>query len=808
MPVQKHDSRRVDRPAGMIPPAVDVAGVTELRLHGVGGTTPENLLVDVAPQLVSGDRIAGFYRTADRPGGRDRHVEAYSWGGLTSRSASRVLWLLLFPFALANMAGWMCSPAIFAARKRFYLYRWMVRLAALGMTINLLLLAAMTTMDVIGYQCGAQRACVDHWWLRWLRAGPLVQQPGWRVLLGAAVPLLAIIVLAVLAGRSLNRYEQVDPPRRVDDSGRAQDCTVTPARPQTGLQDKDFWNGSRSVGHLALVHIGAGLAFLGWIVDYTARAIPIDAGADRRAAGLDLAAAVFAMVGLAVAIVLLWLTAIPPLLAWSVVALGVLALSSAVVFTTLQPATVGGVIDGPPGPLPGMRVAVNWTFVGCLIPAIGVLVAHWLAGRPRGAFFAAAPFTVITIGILLLNGVGIGLMIRIADWLGNVPQPGVEQGVRPTPLVVYEAVYAVTPFLTLLPTVILLLFALYQGIRVWHTGRPDRCAQILAEYQGSDPPGEVATSWDRSAVLDEAKRQIELRSSGWLPRWWNWVRRPGWVASIARARRLGEAARDVDKLLTGMALVALLVLGIFWGWFLATGTVPHPTAWLLTVSTWLAAALPIGVLILLRQGWRSLDSRRHIGVIWDIGTFWPRAYHPLAPPSYAERAVPDIQRRLWYLRENGGAAVLAAHSQGSVLAAAALLQRDSRPCHDDVGLVTFGSPLGKLYGWAFPAYFGPSVLTTLKRRVWRWHNYFYDSDPIGGPVATQTDADGGDVRLLDPPTPWYIYGQDPPKLGRHSGYWADHRVWDQIDHDMDEIPVPTTPLPAAGRMSASGEPLQ
>jgi hypothetical protein len=257
-----------------------------------------------------------------------------------------------------------------------------------------------------------------------------------------------------------------------------------------------------------------------------------------------------------------------------------------------------------------------------------------------------------------------------------------------------------------------------------------------------------------------------------------------------------------------MAIVALTVLGIFWGWFLATGTVPHPTAWLLTVSTWLAAALPIGVLILLRQGWRSLDSRRHIGVVWDIGTFWPRAYHPLAPPSYAERAVPDVQRRLWYLRENGGAAILAAHSQGSVIAAAALLQRNNRPRHDHVGLVTFGSPLGKLYGWAFPAYFGPSILATLKTRVWRWHNYFYDSDAIGGPVAAAPDANSSDVRLLDPPTPWYIYGQDPPKLGGHSGYWADQRVWDQIDHDADEIPVPTTPTPAAGRMATGGEPPQ
>ena len=36
-----------------------------------------------------------------------RHRESYSWGGLTSGKASRALWLLLLPFALANLAGWM-----------------------------------------------------------------------------------------------------------------------------------------------------------------------------------------------------------------------------------------------------------------------------------------------------------------------------------------------------------------------------------------------------------------------------------------------------------------------------------------------------------------------------------------------------------------------------------------------------------------------------------------------------------------------------------------------------------------------------
>ena len=44
--------------------------------------------------------------------------------------------------------------------------------------------------------------------------------------------------------------------------------------------------------------------------------------------------------------------------------------------------------------------------------------------------------------------------------------------------------------------------------------------------------------------------------------------------------------------------------------------------------------------------YRNDTVRRSVGVLWDIGTFWPRAAHRLAPPSYAERAVPELQTRV------------------------------------------------------------------------------------------------------------------------------------------------------------------
>src|SRR5262249_4033506 len=114
MPVPKYGLISEGAPSGNVRQELPLSGLTELRVHGVGGTPPETLLNDLAPAQVAGDRIAGFYRTADyHPGARDsRHVEGYSWGGLTSRSSWRVLWLLLLPFLLGNLVGWMCSANI------------------------------------------------------------------------------------------------------------------------------------------------------------------------------------------------------------------------------------------------------------------------------------------------------------------------------------------------------------------------------------------------------------------------------------------------------------------------------------------------------------------------------------------------------------------------------------------------------------------------------------------------------------------------------------------------------------------------
>ena len=114
------DSTRENGPAeGAGAQAAGTAGESgaalELLVHGVGGTTPGQMLDDPRTVRVTGDDIAAVFRRADdadaerRPAARrDGPVpEAYVWCNLTSGNGTRALWLLLLPFMVVNLAHWM-----------------------------------------------------------------------------------------------------------------------------------------------------------------------------------------------------------------------------------------------------------------------------------------------------------------------------------------------------------------------------------------------------------------------------------------------------------------------------------------------------------------------------------------------------------------------------------------------------------------------------------------------------------------------------------------------------------------------------
>jgi hypothetical protein len=165
--------------------------------------------------------------------------------------------------------------------------------------------------------------------------------------------------------------------------------------------------------------------------------------------------------------------------------------------------------------------------------------------------------------------------------------------------------------------------------------------------------------------------------------------------------------------------------------------------------------------------------------------------------------VPDLITRIRYLgdKEAGGRVVLSCHSQGSVIGAAVLMQLT----YDEsaaVALLTYGSPLRRLYTRFFPEYFSITALNragsfllgsanqrdALGRHPWR--NLHRLSDPIGGPLfitypATVLapdapapevyagDNDDVDRQLVDPAFA-QVDGDTcyPPTCG-HSDYYAD-----------------------------------
>ncbi|WP_258725741.1 hypothetical protein [Cellulomonas sp. NS3] len=205
-------------------------------------------------------------------------------------------------------------------------------------------------------------------------------------------------------------------------------------------------------------------------------------------------------------------------------------------------------------------------------------------------------------------------------------------------------------------------------------------------------------------------------------------------------------------------------------------------------GSWALTALAVSVIGLVVAGWRSPVVRRRVGVAWDVLSFWPRGGHPFAPPSYTERAVPQIVARTRFLAREPAhrpRVLLSGHSQGSVLAAAVVAQLRTLDAAEGsavgdgtlarVALLTHGSPLGRLYQPLFPQYFGgaelvrttaqpdddaggrsarhevggPEQLRALDAALGgRWLNLWRDTDPIGSSLASALK--GHDIECRDP----------------------------------------------------------
>ncbi len=271
-------------------------------------------------------------------------------------------------------------------------------------------------------------------------------------------------------------------------------------------------------------------------------------------------------------------------------------------------------------------------------------------------------------------------------------------------------------------------------------------------------------------------------------------------------RRLRAAyahrAERLIELLGGVTVVSVLVLlclsatgmppntlvdTLFPGW---RSDLPHLLA---SVSLYVVLGLSAGLVLLGSYVRRSEATRKAVGILWDLTTFWPRAAHPLSPPCYAERVVPEMTTRIRWGLEHGGLVVVSGHSQGSLIAAATLIRLDAKELRR-VRLVTYGSQLRALYGRIFPGVLGPTVLGCAPT----------DGTPGFGEYRPDVPGPGEGVGRVRPPgeevpTLWDLLGEDGWVNLFRRGDPLGWRVFSDADSDHD---VCTQEVPPG----ASGDP--
>jgi hypothetical protein len=743
-------------------PAPPDSPPTELRVHGVSGSPAEDVLDRPLIVQVAGDGEAGFFRPRTEygatlgPGGA--RLEAYRWGNLTSGAAARAFWLLLLPFTLANVAMWLRPPADGLGRR---LVHGLIRVFALTVSATLVIASIGVFVDMVGWQCAAPTAtCVqERPWLHFFFNG-FLSPTGRRLAVAALGPILVVAVLWYLGVRSWAKYESYDLPERNADGD--------------GMATPSFWDGRDQVGRLRSVHIAAMFATIDAMLLYVLVRHDLDTDAYYRITlrgitpdlavriGSGLAGVVGAILVLSILLLL-----IPPMVervskspTAALVGRGLRWLSLLATAATLGYAMLPRAPWPTNGPLPGFAGTVTKLFavqVGIL--ALLTLVVLFQRHRCKGALLAGFGAPVIASFSLGLGAaMSAGVSYRVAGFLGgnNVADATTVQPVDQLPLqppAQYQ--WAAVGFILL---VVLALVAML-WVRLVTVARLRRKARRETD---EDFPGGRKRDPDRATALDGAIADARLTDQVSRVLGFVWI-----LVAIAGGVATAYALFDIGPI----DLVA------------GNKTARDAVSIVANIGTYLISLTVLGLILLGIQTYRNARVRRTVGIIWDLATFWPRAASPLGPPCYAERVVPELVHRATWLANEQGGVVLSGHSQGSVLVAATVLQMP-QPARRRTALITYGSPIHRLYMRAFPHYFNEKVVNDIAAAVAgprgeeRWVNLWRRTDPIGGPIGI------GDRRLADPAAFDPLPGDRiAPAVMAHGGY----QLTPQFGQAMDDL---------------------
>jgi hypothetical protein len=675
--------------------------VVELRVHGIMGTTAETLVGAAAAVDVAGDGVGRIVRPADRllrPGPGPvlhadsrfvpRTVEGYVWGGMTSGGAAKSFWALMFPFTLANVAHWMLPPIPPGNRWAPALglvSRALLRLAALLLTVLFVTQAAVVSLDLIAAQCLAPGspclANVVPEWMRGLR--------GVRPLIGLVPALVVVLLLDQISAVSWRVNAPPTPSPIPGNRPQRMPGANLVADPDTPTLRSLHTVAALSV--LALLPVGGPFASsvvtAQWAVGLTLLTLAAlgvlllddPTGASPHRAGRWLRA----VLGRVTRRVLLFIS---------------IAL---VVATAVAQNPLPNRLSGTDITIEGIAAAlivVCVLFGLVLVPAALIARKAMWADQPRELRPWAGGWTspvVLVIAALLGGGFGAGVAITIRKLVGST-EMDLPRGYEPVTLL-----WGVSAVLALLIGLVLGVVTAVHRWRAQHVGKAPPEVDLL--HEGSDDAAHAAAAraWQRGRFQRNHFHHLLLGC--------------GAVLSCGAAVSIWMRLRDLGA---PVWMQPFSAIGIF-----ALGL--------------LAANLVRVVYTAIRKP----DTARTLGVLADLACFWPREAHPMVPPCYALKVIPEVAARAAeHLTDRNTRVVITGHSHGSLIAAVAVSRlMETLPPHDRerVGLVTAGSPLQWAYPRAFPGVVPHTSLAELHGELGgRWRSLCRGTDPLGGAVTT------------------------------------------------------------------------
>lgn len=781
------------------------------------------------PILDRGEIPAGVHREAYSWGGMVRTTGDRGFGGAIVAGLARAGWALLLPFSMANTAIWsmqlrMRLPDERAARRSARAF--VMRVAALLLTLLLVASTSVVALDIVARQCfeeagkcpglpGALDAALGD------------RSLGVRLAALSLVPVIMIGGLWWLAHTSRVRYDVADRFNLVR-PGHERHPT------ESIFADPRYWLRDGETARLASMHFAAGvglvatilfttwdgshpLAVVGQIGFWITLAVTLTAVAtagatatmpfERRPRSDPSArkpsnrwhrtvviAAVVSWVGAAVAQIIAkdawtgW-TVLGDRLEFrmsevTIVAL-LVALLALVIVAACFPIAKGPDVDAETpavqhdrrfrawhgrGPAVFLGMAVGTGMIWSSLIVVGLV--SWLNGS-------------IASGDLLSGGAAV---------VGEPSSDPASAGVEAPSVYAWFGLAALAVFVLIgIPVAIALICKrrLRPRLDVWRdkdkgreVPRYERRRSLVRAAMASAPPpapAEVPSAPGSRRAADHVEAGIDAIWVGGRPGDDDPLR-PGSPEEIRRlladrisAKESAAARLHLAEHYAGIfAVGAMIALGIALagaGLSALRGSaalLPSFVSPLLAVMLTVWTLIAIAVMSALVFG--GSKTERPLAVIWDLSCFLPTAGHPLGPPTYLDRAAPEIARRLlWWLRDDptaggptwrsasdragtGNVAVLVAHSMGAVLGTAALMllttHEDGDRLRKRISFLSYGVQLRAYFGRFFPELLGPDALGVtpcVGPRLFAFDPWKQDFEAARAKAARSDDAD----RIID-----------------------------------------------------------